>query len=114
LFEGQRIHVHGPESGRPLLPENLHSGEKYWLEDYKITVTPSYDSIQVEISGRYYHYDFGYADVSTVEALQFSTDTQSGKLRFDAGETWSTMTFAGNDRYVIEGSELAEAIEGFL
>ncbi len=53
------------------------SGKVYWVKDYQMTLTPGSTYSEVDVSGRFYHPDYGYVDIST-----------STKLRIQEGNYW--------------------------
>jgi len=62
-------------SGSPMvctlecLLKDKTTGKIYWAKEYHIEIYRYADRIEVDISGRYYHPDHGYVEVSTVEVF---------------------------------------------
>lgn len=85
------------------------TGEDCWLKDYTMTMTPGSGSSDVTVSGRFYHYEFGYVDISTVQDIQvpdYGDYPQSGVIRFDGADgTWATLTFTGSGGYTVAASD---------
>ncbi len=53
------------------------TGKVYWAKDYQMTLTSGSTYSEVEVSGRFYHPDYGYVDISTTT-----------KLRIQEGSYW--------------------------
>ena len=45
------------------------TGKVYWIRDYTITIDEGAGSTQVEMSGRFYHPDYGYVTLTTTAAF---------------------------------------------
>ncbi|UCD81274.1 MAG: hypothetical protein JSW26_07570 [Desulfobacterales bacterium] len=43
------------------------SGKIFWIRDYSITIDDNTGFVEIEMAGRFYHPDFGYATISTTE-----------------------------------------------
>jgi hypothetical protein len=41
------------------------SGKIYWVKDYEVTIAENTGFVEVEMSGRFYHPDYGYVTLST-------------------------------------------------
>jgi hypothetical protein len=48
------------------------SEKVYWIENLEMSLNTGTDSIELEMSGRYYDPDFGYITISTVEPFVIS------------------------------------------
>jgi len=43
------------------------SGKIFWIRDFNITIAENTGFVEIEMAGRFYHPDFGYATISTTE-----------------------------------------------
>jgi len=82
------------------------TGKTYRVNNYVVTITNfgSYEEISIT-SGRFYHHDYGYVDITTPIPLQiYSTDDHpsSGMLEFDGSAgTSARLTFLDATSYQV-------------
>ena len=87
-----------------LLQDN--SGKIYWIENYAWTVIDYGTHSTVEISGRFYHPDHGYVDITTTEPFVINADEDrpsSGVMVVTgSNNTKARLTVLSADAYRVE------------
>ncbi len=88
-----------------------NSGTTYKLENYLITFNESTSPTTVSISGRAYHPEYGYVNITTTTAIQinyYDDYPQSGTVIITGangpggGQTTGTINFNNNNAYTID------------
>jgi hypothetical protein len=84
---------------------NLATSKTYYVDHYVANLTYGSGSSQATLQGRYYDYDYGYVNISTVTALTIpDTDTQptGGTLLFTGNNSQARLTFNSDGSTTIE------------
>jgi len=78
------------------------------LEEYSVTANVGDADFFITISGRIYHSDYGYVDITTITPLSFDSSTLelTGEIRFVGQNSAVTLKFLsnGNFRLTVENS----------
>ena len=91
--------------------QNGYSGDVFWLRDYQITVTEDALEVSMNISGRFYHPDYGYVTLSTEQAIIAEASDMFpvsgvlivvGETGLEGGPTKAKLTFSGSDSFSVE------------
>jgi hypothetical protein len=85
--------------------------ETFRLVDYKIVVTEQFDSIGIDISGRYYDPNYGYVDISTPTLFRIYEGNENpskgvlvvtGKTGIGGGSTKARLKTISSSTYKVE------------
>lgn len=83
-----------------------NQNKTYWLHDYTVTLSNNGYSIEGSMSGRYYHPDYGYIDVSTAEpvVIVLGDTTPSSGVLIGVGQNGVTtrLTLESYESYIVE------------
>lgn len=78
--------------------------KSYWLNKCVIKFTYSYPEDQATISGRYYDYDYGYVDISTLATLLIPDTVwpTAGVVLFTGNASKARLTFNADESALLE------------
>lgn len=89
-----------------LLIRNNHTNQVHWVRNYRITITEDIDCADIEMSGTFYHPDYGYVTLSTSEPLRLcgSDDYPSSGILLVTGKngTKARLTCHSSTTYQVE------------
>jgi len=103
--------VHPATMTMSMLVRDNSTGKVYWVRDYTMTVTEGPTYVDVELSGRYYDPDYGYAIVTTSTPFRIygGDDWPSdgvlvvtGNTGIAGGSTMARLTALSSSTYQIE------------
>ena len=81
-------------------------GSTYQLADFEFTVEENYDYLSLEMSGRFYHPDYGYVVLSTPLAIEtglYDAAPNAGVLLLTGRDsTAARLTVLSSDYYQVE------------
>ena len=93
-----------------LLLDNT-TGKVFWINPYDMTLSQGSNYVDFQVSGRFYHPDYGYVDISTPTAFRIysgSTWPSQGLLMLDGktgiagGSTRARLTVISSNAYEVE------------
>jgi hypothetical protein len=93
-----------------LLIDNTTS-KVFWINPYNMTIFRGSDYVDFQVSGRYYHPDYGYVDISTPTAFRiYSSSTWpsqgvlvlDGKTGIAGGSSRARLTVISSNAYNVE------------
>jgi len=84
--------------------DNL-AGKTYWVDNYVANMTDNGTYQEITVSGRFYHHDHGYVDLTTITPLQVYPQDEhpsGGMLQYDGAEGKSVrLTFLSAVSYQV-------------
>lgn len=84
--------------------DNL-TGKTYWVNNYVVNVTDHGTYEEMTVTGRFYHHDYGYVDITTptpVQAYPMNEHPYAGVLQFDgSGGRSARLTFISSTTYQV-------------
>lgn len=76
----------------------------YKFDNFTLTMTDTISSVSLELSGRVYHPDYGYVDVSTITplTLYFEENPSDGVFLLEGNNSAARITVIDNSSYMLE------------
>jgi hypothetical protein len=90
--------------------QNNSTGEQVKLENYSMVVTETgLDEFNVTLSGRFYHSDYGYVDITTPQTLYYDYSSSmwpyAGQILLDGDSSAARATCINSTQYTLEVDE---------
>jgi hypothetical protein len=87
------------------------TGKVFWINPFNMTLSRASDYVDFQVSGRYYHPDYGYVDISTPTAFRIYSDSTwpsqgvlilDGKTGIAGGSSKARLTAISATAYMVE------------